>query len=164
MRLDVGFRVLIHCLDAKEVHGLEGRKGNSKIVACVSAAAPEIGEAFALLFGHVVAVLFVGRRHGREPAGAAHRVLRDCSDRVADLVVVPDRVFRLVLRISFSAGAFADAKQGGIEKLFLRFRVDLEERRQPSPDCPERSRIAGVDLIGSRTAAAARGDRPESIG
>src|SRR4051812_9950577 len=109
--------------------------------------APEVGQAFALFFRHVVAVLLICRRHRGEPASGAHRMPFDCSDRVADLVMVADRMLSLVLRIRFAAGAFAHAQQSGIEDLLLRFGVNLKEGRKSPPDGAERARIARVYLL-----------------
>src|SRR4051794_36317997 len=56
---------------------------------------PEVDQVLALLFGHVVAVGLVRLADGLPPAIGADLVLRGLGDRVADLVVVLDRVLGL---------------------------------------------------------------------
>jgi len=58
----------------------------------------KVGQPLPLFLAHMVAVRFVGLGNGRVPAVAPNSVTRDRFDRVADLVVILDRVLGLVRR------------------------------------------------------------------
>src|SRR3569833_2151008 len=90
--------------------------------------APEVGEAFVLLLGHVLAVGEPGLVHRRVPGGAADGVQGGFVDAVADVDVVADGVERLLL------GVVAATQQLGVENFLLGAGVHVEQVGQGLPD------------------------------
>jgi hypothetical protein len=120
-------------------------------VAALQAGQPaEVGQALALLLGHVVAVGQVGRADRGEPGVAADRVPRHLGDRVPDLVVVVDGVEGLSLDPGGAARGQAHPQQLRIEDLLLRGRVQLEERRKPGPQRGQHLGLGAADLLQDR--------------
>jgi len=111
---------------------------------------PEVGQALAFLFGHVIAVGHVRAGDGRVPVIAANRMPRGLRDRVPDLVVVADGVQGLVLHPGLAARGDPDPKKGGVEDRLLRCRMHLEEGGQPTPYGCQRLGIGPVDLLQDR--------------
>jgi len=110
----------------------------------------EIGQPFAFLFSHVVAVGQVGARDGRVPLVTADRVPGHVRDRVADVVVVVDGVQGFVLYFSSPLPGDPDPQQRGIEDRLFRRRVQFEERAQSSPHGGQRAGVRPVDLFQDR--------------
>jgi hypothetical protein len=78
---------------AGEVRGLEGGESDGQVVTQLQpGVAEEVGEALALLLAHVVAVGLVRLGDGVISILAADPMARDRGGRVADIVVVGDRV------------------------------------------------------------------------
>ena len=78
----------------------------------------------------------------------------DASDRVPDVVVVPDRVEGLVFRGPGPPGLHTHPQQRRVEDLLLRRGVQLEERGQPVPDGAQGLGVGRVDLLQDREQAA----------
>ena len=70
----------------------------------------KVGQALPLFLAHMIAVHLVGPEDGRVPALAPNSVTGDRRDRVADLVVILDRVLGLVRRGGFAARALPQAQ------------------------------------------------------
>jgi hypothetical protein len=103
----------------------------------------------ALFFGHVVAVGLVGPRDRVIPAVAADLVISGHGDRVADVVVIADRIYGLGLRAD-AIDAFAHAQQFRVEQLLLSLGVHLEKCGQPRPHSAQRRGVGVVDLFEPR--------------
>jgi hypothetical protein len=94
----------------------------------------EVGETFAFLLRHVIAVRQVHTGDCIEPFAAAHDVLSDQGDGVPDVVVIMDRVDRLRLSASNGARGHPHPEQLGVEDLLLGGGMHLQERGQACPD------------------------------
>ncbi|MEO8746978.1 MAG: hypothetical protein ABI379_04870, partial [Rhodanobacter sp.] len=110
----------------------------------------KIGEAFALLLSHVVAVGFPGCGNRGVPAAAAHGMERHFCHRITNVIVITDGIPRLGRRRLLAAGTFADVQQCWIEVLLLRSGVDFKKHRQPLPNGGQRVGVGPVDVIEDR--------------
>src|SRR5438270_5949760 len=93
----------------------------------------EIGQALALLFGHVIAVRLVGRCDGVEPCGRARFEFVHLCSRVPDLIMVLDRIASFFGR-TYVVRAASDLEQFGIEEAFLRQRMRVEQDAKSRPE------------------------------
>ena len=98
----------------------------------------EIGQGLVLFLAEMIAVLGAGAPDRLEPGGTADRLGGGIGDRPADLVVIPDRVARLL------AARVGAPTQVRIEHLLLGIGVGLEPRRERLPYSLEVGRLAHV--------------------
>src|SRR4051794_18204653 len=98
MRLDIGVRALVDRAYASEVLGLERREAHRQIMAQLQiGVATKIGQALAFFLGHMIAIGLVAGVERLEPRVGADLLLVDGSTRIADLVMILDRILRFVL-------------------------------------------------------------------
>jgi hypothetical protein len=119
----------------------------AKFEACSQS---EVRQTLALFLAHMIAVRFVRFRDRSEPAVACNVVLRNFGHRVANLVVILDRILGLVRSVVLAARASADVQQFRIEELFFGECVNFEKGREARPQRPPSARPR-TDLIRSVT-------------
>src|SRR5215203_6226729 len=142
---DIALWILVHGLDASDVGGIEHREADCEVVPQLERGVDvKVGQPLPLFLAHMVAVRLVGLENGRVPALAPNSVTGDRCDRVADLVVVLDRVLSLVRRGGFAARAVPQAQERGIEYLLLGLGVNLEKGGEPLPHRSQAFRVGAV--------------------
>ena len=122
---------------------------------------PEVGQALPLLLGHVLVVGHPGLPDGCPPGRAAQRMTSRLVRAVPDVVVVADRVQRLVLRV------LAEPQQLRVEDPFLGDGVHVEPGGQRLPHLAHRLGVEGRPPPARpawRTADGTRCDRRGSAG
>src|SRR5919107_672566 len=148
---DVALRILVYRLDTSDVGCIEYRKADCEVVPQLERGVDaKVGQAFPLFLAHMIAVRLVGPKNGRVPALAPNSVTGDRCDRVADLVVILDRILGLVRRGGFAARALPQAQQRGIEYLLLGLGVNLEKGGEPLPHRGQAFRVGAVELLQDR--------------
>ena len=109
-----GLGILVDRRDPRDVRGFEDGEGDGQSMppldGCGSA---EVSQPLPLLFAHVIAVGDVRLGDGGVPLGTADAAASDGCHRIADLVVVSDRVFRLVACVAFATGPFPTSSSAG---------------------------------------------------
>ena len=78
-----------------------GERDRQPVARIAIRGAPEVRQAFALLFRHVIAVLLVRRRHGGNHSGVPTGISLRPAPRERISVVVADRVLGFFLRLGF---------------------------------------------------------------
>src|SRR3954464_5296462 len=148
---DVALWILVHGLDASDVGRIEHCEADCEVVPQLERGVDaKVGQALPLFLAHMVAVRLVSLGNGRMPALAPNSVTGDRCDRVADLVVILDRILGLVRRGGFAARSFPQAQKRGIEYLLLSLGVNLEKGGEPLPHRGQAFRVSAVELLQNR--------------
>ena len=148
VRVDVLLRIRVHRTHAGDVRGFESSEGDGEVMTRLQGGvATKVRQALALLLGHVVTVRLVSRSNGLIPALATHYMVSDALHRVADVVVVLDRVLGLLGRRVDATAAPAEMQQRGIEQPLLSRSVHLKEGRQTAPYRGQAGGVGALKLL-----------------
>src|SRR4051794_30753344 len=148
---DVALWILVHGLDASDVGCIEHREADCEVMPQLERGVDaKVGQALPLFLAHMVAVRLVGPGNGCVPALAPNSVTGDRCDRLADLVVILDRILGLVRSGGFAARAFPQAQQRGIEYLLFGLGVNLEKGGEPLPHRGQAFRVGAIELLQDR--------------
>src|SRR4051794_3498645 len=101
---DVALWILVHRLNASDVGCIEHREADCEVVPQLERGVDaKVGQALSLFLTHMIAIGLVGPEYGRMPALAPNSVTGNRCDRVADLIVILDRILGLVRRGGFAS-------------------------------------------------------------